>query len=446
MKKTILFLLLLAASPAAFANNCSVDTFVIEPSPVTSMTTDAMLTLKGMCGASNVPHSPVVRVLENNTIEIELQSAEGGLAVLAEWGERVRLPMLQAGTYNVVVKTWLEELTTQTLNVVAQPFTVTPAYGVGEFSQVLIKGASLPCPSNPCPALEVFFGDVKATEMAFTSAGLVVTVPRHASGVVNVRLQRGSASVTAVNAFRFGQPFEGDVERVLFPVNLMARGAFGSDWATDIDVRNDGPIAVETIPLFWVDPASPVLPIPMPLISGGRSNFGNRNRDGGDFLYTPRGLERSLSYASHVIDRSRADADLGTEVPVVRDEDAAPVIRLLEVPVDPRFRAKLRVYNLDENMTVALTFRDPVTGRSVQQALQLTGYQVCPNAPCFSERPAFGVIDLDAIPDLRTMQNGVDVTISSSTNDARLWAFVTVTNNETQHVTVYTPQHRRRAQ
>jgi hypothetical protein len=445
MKKMILFLLLLTAAPAAFANNCSVDTFVIEPNPVTSMTTDAMVTLKGTCGASNIPHSPVVRVLENNTIEIELQSAEGGLAVLAEWGERVRLPMLQAGTYRIVVKTWLEEMATQTLNVVAQPFTVTPAHG-HELTQVLLEGVSLPCPSNPCPALEVFFGEVKATEMTFTGAGLVVTPPRQAAGVVNVRVQRGSASVTALNAFRYGQPFEGDVERVLFPVNLMARGAFGSDWATDIVVRNDGPIAVETIPLFWSDPASPVLPIPMPIISGGRSNFGNRNRDGGDFLYTPLGLERNLSYASHVVDRSRAEADLGTEIPVVRDEDAAPVIKLLEVPVDPRFRAKLRVYNLDENKPVFLTFRDPVTGRTVQQALQLTGYQVCPNAPCFSERPAFGVIDLDAIPDLRTMQNGVDVTISSSTNDARLWAFVTVTNNETQHVTVYTPQHRRRAQ
>jgi hypothetical protein len=81
--------------------------------------------------------------------------------------------------------------------------------------------------------------------------------------------------------------------------------------------------------------------------------------------------------------------------------------------------------------------------------LTLFGIPVCPIAPCVSDRPAFRDFDLESIPILRSgnFPSGVDVTITTGVRgNGRLWAFVSVTNNDTQHVTVYTPQHRRRAQ
>jgi hypothetical protein len=448
MKKFIL-LLLLALAPFAVAQDCTVDTLAIEPSPVTDRTTDAELLVRGTCAHANVPYAPVVLIREDNVIVIEFHRAAGGLAVPAPWGERVRLPMLAAGTYEIELTTDPfrgQLLGSTTLQVLPQEFTVTPSFG-SEGTEVMITGlGTAPECQGVCPPAEVFFGNVKARNMRFGPRGeLIVTVPPN-TGSVPVRIQQGNGTVTAGNAFRYGPPFEGDMERVLFPVNLAVRGAFGSDWTTDLAVRNDGPITIDTRPHFYARPDTPVLPIPGPIVAGGKGYFPFVMRDGGQFLYTPRRLEKFLSYASHVVDRSRSDIDLGTEVPVVRDEDAADVIKLLEVPVDARYRAKLRVYNLDQNGVVGVILRDPVDGRTVQRAVELTGYEVCANPPCFSERAAFGVLDLDSIPELRTMQNGVDVTIKSPTRDARLWGFVTVTNNETQHVTVYTPQHRTRAQ
>lgn len=450
MKTAILLLLLSSGiAPFAVAQECSVDTLVIEPNPVTDRSTDTELLVRGTCVHANVPYAPVVSVEANNSIVIEFHRAGGGLAVAASFGERVRLPMLNAGTYRIELVTGplrTEVLASSTLQVLSTAFTVTPPFG-SEGTEVMITGIQeLPECQGVCPPMDVFFGDAKAHNLRYGPRGeLIVTAPR-GSGTVPVRLQQGNGQVTVANAFRYGRAFESDMERVLFPVNFATPGAFGSDWTSLIAVRNDGPVTIDTMPHFWADPASPVLPIPTAIGPGGKGYFIRRNRDGGEFLYTPRGMEKYLSYASHVVDRSRSELDLGTEVPVVREKDTAPVIKLLEVPVDTRYRAKLRVYDLDENKTVTLILRDPSGGGAIQRGVQLTGYETCADAPCFSERPAFGVVDLDTIPELRTMANGVDITIVAPKKDARLWAFVTVTNNETQHVTTYTPQHRTRAQ
>ncbi|HEX8620052.1 MAG TPA: hypothetical protein VF911_20900 [Thermoanaerobaculia bacterium] len=443
----LIFALLMLAAPFALAD-CTVDTLFIEPARVTPSTTYAELVVRGSCSQSNIPFGPVVRFDDSQTIIIEFQRQEVALLVPAKWGERVRLPMLDAGTYNIKLVTsalGTEMLGQTTLTVTRPSIIVTPSFG-GEGTEVTVDISHMPACQGVCPPMEILFGNTKASKVDFGPRGeIIATVPR-GSGLVDVRARQGSVSVTSENAFRYGTAFESDMERVLFPVNFAARGAFGSDWTTDISVRNDGPVTIETRPTFWSDPGSPVLPIPMPIPPRAKGDFPVQQRDGGQFLYVPRGLEKYLSYASHVVDRSRSDLDLGTEVRVVRERDAAPVVKLLEVPVDARYRAKLRVYNLDENETVSVLLRDRLSGRVVQRDVQLTGYETCANGPCFSERPGFGVLDLDTIPELRTMQDGVDITIEAPTRDARLWAFVTVTNNETHHVTVYTPQHRTRAQ
>jgi hypothetical protein len=336
----------------------------------------------------------------------------------------------------------------QTLAVQDRAIKVTPSFG-NALTDVMIEGYEAPaCTTAPCPLTQIFFGNTAGLNVhRGARSEWIATAPEGVSGIVDIRIVTGSNSVTLDDAFRYGPPFEDELDRVLFPVNFMTTGAHGSQWRTDLVVRNDGPVTIETSPLFWFDPASPILPILQPVAPGGKGNFFQLNRDGGQFLYVPRGLEPRLSYASHVVDRSRSEVDLGTEVPVIREEDTDFQVKLLQVPVDARYRAKLRVYDLDvNNREVVVTLKDWVFGRTIQRTLALTGIAICPVAPCSTERPAFAVLDLDQIPELREMQYGVDVTVTSRTRDARLWAFVSVTNNDTQHVTVYTPQHRRRAQ
>jgi hypothetical protein len=371
--------------------------------------------------------------------------------VITPWTTRVPLPMLRAGTYTVRIvgpgrADMFEE---RTLVVQERVVRVTPAVG-SEFTEVIIEGYERPeCNTDPCAEVEVFFGNTKATNVRFSGRSeLLATVPA-GTGMVDVRIVTGSQTVTIEHAFRYGTPFEDDVEWVLFPVNFMARGAFGSDWRSDIVVRNDGPVTIETRPLFWASPTIPTLPIPEPIAPDGKGNFPQLERDGGQFLYVPRGLEEKLSYAAHVVDRSRSEADLGTEVPVVRVEDTDSVVKLLQIPVGDLYRAKLRVYDVDTNRGALVTITDPETNtRITMVSLSLTGIPVCPIAPCVADRPAFAVLDLEAVQALqgRNFPSGVDVTITADGDGARLWAFVTVTNNDTQHVTVYTPQHRRRAQ
>jgi hypothetical protein len=293
--------------------------------------------------------------------------------------------------------------------------------------------------------VQVLFGSVQAQIVNMDGDSLVVTVPENAtSRDVTVKLPNGRTLVF-VNAFRYGADAPDQWDRVLFPTNFTGRGAHGSEWHTDIVIRNDSPVRVDTEPLFWFDPASPVTPPMTAIEPGGRGNFFEEQRDGGRFLYVPRGLESWFAYSSHAVDRSRSTTDLGTEMPVVRAEDTSRTLRFVEIPVDPRYRAKLRIYDFDAtNLHTALVMlRNPQNDQLIaMRDVRLTGAPICASPlPCFASQPSFGYLDLEQLPELRGA-GAVDVWVYARRGDARLWAFVSITNNETQAVTLHTPQHK----
>ncbi|HEX2059796.1 MAG TPA: hypothetical protein VHK90_03570, partial [Thermoanaerobaculia bacterium] len=124
----------------------------------------------------------------------------------------------------------------------------------------------------------------------------------------------------------------------------------------------------------------------------------------------PRGAK--LAYSAHI-----AGAD---EVPVVRAGDTSWEIELPHIEIADGSRARLRVYDFDgrdREVEVEVT-RDDGTVRHWPVTLQ----------------GGFAAVDL--APDARVL----DVRVVSPLRDARLWAFVSVTHNETQRVTLYTPQ------
>jgi hypothetical protein len=322
---------------------------------------------------------------------------------------------------------------------------VAPAAGLNG-SPVLLRGVHLlrECPLADC--LEITFGGVLVQNPhQIGPSELLVSAPHQDDGLVDVTIssKETGASFTATNAFRYGGPLsEADFDRVLFPMTFLGAGAHGSEWTTRIFVRSDAPLSVDTEPQTWVDLNPPHPPIRQAFPPGGRTQFHEISSESGRFFYVPRGLESFFSYSAHVLDLSRSSTNLGTEIPVVRAEDTANEIRLVDVPLDALFRAKLRIYDWDtipREVTVTViraVDAEPFTFRTRLDAMVVT----CPRAPCLQPTPAFASIDLSAIPEIAAGGRG-DVILTSDTKDARLWAFVSVTNNVTQQVTVHTPQH-----
>ena len=408
------------------------DSFVADP-PRPYEGEAVAVRIGGFWPSGAPPHAPHVSI-EGNVITIDLQASLSGATVMTPWGERVRLGRLPGGTYTVLVRNPELPPSSHTLVVHERPFVVAPRSG-GFGTEVMLEGVFFEdCPLVECEGLSVTFGGVASPAVEVTTSGTIVAAVPPGSGEVDVTVRIEDDAITFPAGFRYGEPMEDDFVRVLFPVTFAGPGAHGSEWRSLNMVRNDAPVAADTRPLIWEDRITPTIPIPAPIPPGERADMPQRNRDGGDFLRVPRGMEHHFSYASHAVDLSRSDSDRGTEIQVVQDEDTAALVRILDVPLTESYRAMLRIFNLDL-----------ANGRLIEIAVRREGalvryvYATLSNA---AEQPSFAAVDLSAIPELRGAGT-VDLSIrpaTFSTNDARLWAFVTVTNNETQHVTTYSPQ------
>ncbi len=375
------------------------------------------------------PRSAAVRI-EGDQILVRLDASFDGPAVVVPWGERIRLGGMQRGVYTVKVVAEGVEVGDQALVVLDQPFSATPPFG-SELTEVLIEGVQLLECQGPliCTPLEIRFGDNLATNVRITLEGNIVVRAPAGNGIVDIVIRQNTAMYTLPAGFRYGEAGSFDpvhYERVLFPLTFAGPGAHGSLWRSENIVRNDA--AVE---------AATVLPIP----PRGRVLVPEQPTDGGTYLYIPRGLEKWFTYSSHIVDRSRSASDRGSELPVVRAEDTSAEIRLIDVPLRPLFRAHLRVYDFDtetpRNIRILVTKED---GTNVLIERRISSTFECVNPPCFNPNPPYASIDLSAVPELANAGE-VDISVRSGTNDARLWAFVSVSNNNTQHVTMYTPQH-----
>jgi hypothetical protein len=126
---------------------------------------------------------------------------------------------------------------------------------------------------------------------------------------------------------------------------------------------------------------------------------------------------------------------------VVREDNLlSGDISLLNIPIDSRFRQTIRIYNLEgaearfrlrafamltnETLgTVDVVLRAPTPGPQFQYKPSYT--QLGDVVPLFPRTSGLGTVGLQLIP---------------LAADVRYWAFVSITNNETQHVTTITPQ------
>jgi hypothetical protein len=254
---------------------------------------------------------------------------------------------------------------------------------------------------------------------------LVADAPPHAPGVVDVTVHSTSGTVASKAALIYYDPAAADpavFEPILFPVSFQGPGALGSQWLTESFISANGAPAVFRDPL------------PCGSCSNGL-NFGtkqllNNGNPWGHVLYALRGTADSLVFASRIRDTSRQSQTAGTEVPVVRERDFRGQLRFLNLPVDPRYRVMLRLWSLtDSPQFIAVVDSIPAQ----QQPLTVSRI---PGTSMW-----FGT--LDVTPLLTKASNNPTnlavIGINGSLPPPAIWGMLSITNNDTQQVTIVSP-------
>lgn len=225
--------------------------------------------------------------------------------------------------------------------------------------------------------------------------------------------------------------------RVLLPVAIEnVPGARGSLWTSELWIHNGTPDTVMVGPTRLASeyriPAGQTDEPPIFLRSDGSHP--------GLFLFVESEDHMDVTFNLRIQDLSRQAETWGTEIPVVRDtEFHGGKLVLLNVPLDERFRQTLRIYESDlmeDSAVLVSVYRMGFAGDD----LLLDERRVDLRLAIPDRSPAYAQIDsFSGFSGLAGTER-VRVEIMPMTEDMRLWAFVSVTNNETQHVTTITPQ------
>jgi Domain of unknown function DUF11 len=164
----------------------------------------------------------------------------------------------------------------------------------------------------------------------------------------------------------------------------------------------------------------------------------------GQFIYVLAPDEPNLHLNSRVYDVSRTEQTAGAEIPIARARDfRSTLVSLVGIPVAPHYRHTLRVYDLDARnggqVTIHVYADDETTPRAtVVRALTLpAGAHTTVNGR--PTHPAVLQLDLAHFASLEGAET-VRVDIVPFDAGLKLWSFVSVTNNETHHVTTFS-QH-----
>jgi hypothetical protein len=263
---------------------------------------------------------------------------------------------------------------------------------------------------------------------------------------MNYRLAILFAAFLASTAF--AQDQQSLWERLLIPVVFEGEiaGGWESVWVSDFRVHNgaDEPLAFSTEDFLCNVPTCSWVEIPPG--ATWKTNTWARNMPWdtpGALAYVERKLSAKAAFQLHVRDISRQALTWGTEVPVIRESEfLTRPISLLNVPLDSRFRQALRIYDVDGRGDGQVLVR-LWTGGAAPVAERLVTLGVLGYNPDRYLRPYPGYAQIlwvaNDFPEL-AHASSVRIEIVPVTEELRYWAYVSVTNSETQHVTTITPQ------
>jgi hypothetical protein len=303
--------------------------------------------------------------------------------------------------------------------------------------------------------LDVVINGVQVPRSNIYFFGLELSVlipPQAAAGPATFELRHPYGPPAIVpNAILFLA--DDEYERVLLPLSGTTRtpipGAFGSQWKTSTVVVNDSDRAF-AIDAPWGDPRlliSPPAPqfVMLQPFSTARLELA---LTGPVVVRIPRVIANHVFFQTRAFDASRAETNFGTRVPSVRETEFLRArTTVADVPTSDPFRASLRIYSPDgkprafhvelrtqQEQNAIPSYPPPpaqvTTTIAELQATTSTLFDGYPWAVPFAELllPSAGASPVQVV--IEPVDDG----------DAPFYAFVSVTNNVTQHVTLLTPR------
>lgn len=237
-------------------------------------------------------------------------------------------------------------------------------------------------------------------------------------------------------------------ETILLPVlTNNTPGAFGSIWSSSFSILNRGatPLLVHGAappppPLgFGVPPQEDFeLPANQTLSYVPYTPVLSLGAPSAKLLHLDDARAGDLEVNLRIQDISRQSSTFGTEIPTARESSAATKpIDLLIVPADDNFRSLLRVYDFDAAPGHAVLVRlykptFTLTNPATDQLLSETTLDFQLPTDTFNY-PGYAQMNIPS------GVSPVRIEIIPLNEGLHFWAFVSVTNNATQHVTLVTP-------
>jgi hypothetical protein len=237
-----------------------------------------------------------------------------------------------------------------------------------------------------------------------------------------------------------------DVERLLVPLCPAngQEGRYGTFWACEMWVRNSADVPV----VFSHGPNSGLPGGGLIQIDPHATQFYSAGLRGGMYI-VEKAYADQVHASVRVADQNRRPVNQGTEIPIVRDKDWLSMpLDLLDIPTDPAVRLTLRVYDPDSTHQASVRvsvypfyFADVQPLAEVVLVLRGGDRSSDPSSDPWYVLPDYAEIPdlVAAFPQIATEER-LRVTVEPLTPGMRFWAFITITDNATQQVTVVSPQ------
>ncbi|HEX7153208.1 MAG TPA: IPT/TIG domain-containing protein [Thermoanaerobaculia bacterium] len=302
-----------------------------------------------------------------------------------------------------------------------------------------------------CPGLRASFGGASAIFHSATPSYVYVYAPGGV-GTVDIRLEvEGRPNLTLPNAFTFDEhapPTPNDTVRYLVPITTHEQpGLNGSLWTSELTLFTSGFSRAMLRGRFCDESSLALCTSILDLERDVSTRVRLYSATGGEgaFLYVPRAASGDIVRQLRARDIARDRDNFGSEIPVVDvNRDFGPNQRLLDVPVDPRYRALLRVYAQDDRSDRIVVTVYPPNGTEPIESYEL-GLAGRGAASDFPLNPGYVAVDpiSDAVRASGHQRVRVEVEATflwDPPPSFHIWAFISLTNNETNQFTVITPQ------
>lgn len=168
---------------------------------------------------------------------------------------------------------------------------------------------------------------------------------------------------------------------------------------------------------------------------------------GGQFLYVRKRDAAKLRINARIYDVARLDSTAGSEIPLPRQSEFASNVAMLNIPAAPQYRQTLRIYDdrgsapTDVRVRMWQATGVPTLIDTVR-TLTPSEFNLTTTTARLPTHPAYAQLDLGQL--IREHEVGGvkewNIEVQSLDENVKIWAFVSVTNNDTHHVTVVSPQ------